>query len=95
MIIWRTAALLQLKTLFRFCAITKSNSASFMETRRPSRVVPALFTRISSRPRAAVAAFTTSRAVSKRLTSPCTLRAPPLPVSISATTSAAAAVLVL
>ncbi len=71
-----------------------SKSSSVIVASRPSRVVPALFTRMSSRPWAAMAALTTAWAVAKSLTSPCTAVASLPPAVMRATTSSAAAALV-
>src|SRR5262249_17454176 len=90
LIIGRRAARLTLNTLLRFCARTASQSSSFMAARRPSRVVPALLTRTSRRPKRSTASFTTAWASANRLTSPRTAPAVPPPPPIPPTTSAAA-----
>ena len=51
----RAAAFMHRNTPLRLVAITASKSVSFMVMARPSRVMPALFTRISMRPKSLTA----------------------------------------
>ncbi len=69
---WRSAALVQRNTARRFVAITSSQSSTDMRRSSVSRLKPALFTRMSSRPNASWAVSTTRSASSGTLMSPWT-----------------------
>ena len=62
--ICRAAAFMQRKVPFRLALMTASKSSGFISIRRLSRVIPALFTRMSMRPKvlraASIRAFTSS-----------------------------------
>src|SRR3989454_333413 len=55
----------------RLTSMTRSQSSSFMRTRRPSRMTPALLTRMSTRPNRCLAA-STNRSASSRITASAT-----------------------
>src|SRR6516164_6642204 len=84
----RAAARVAWKAAFRLTVNTSSQSASFIRTSRPSRVMPALFTRTSSRPKCSwvwATARWTSSPRTRSATMPWALTPRP---SSSATTSA-------
>ena len=75
--IGRSAALLQLYALFRFVRKTTSQSSSLIIMSSMSRVVPALLTRMSTRPKRSIVSLTKRCASASRLTSACTATALP------------------
>ena len=79
------------KVPLRLVEITASKSASLMRMSRLSRVIPALFTRMSIRPKVSTAAFTSASTWAASDTSQRIARALAPRASISRTVSWAAA----
>ena len=78
------------KTPVRFVAMTASQSSSVMRTIRPSRVMPALLTRMSSAPYWATTLSTSAVHAAGSLTSACRAPARPPAATMASTTPSAA-----
>ena len=81
------AARVQRKAPLRFTVRTASQSSSFIRRRRPSRVIPALFTRISTRPNVSTARSIIRSESAVTVTLPWTASASP-PVDLISAASA-------
>src|ERR1700730_15153890 len=87
--IWRCTARVNRKTLFRFTSRTASHSSSLILNTRLSRVIPALLTRMSVRPKRDVPASTVAPTCSRPETSHPNAAAWPPAASIRWTTGEA------
>ena len=86
----RDTAFMHRNVPFRLVSITASKSASFIIIRRPSRVTPALFTRMSIRPNSLTAASIRAFTWASSATLHCTASALAPRASQAATVSWAA-----